>query len=223
MIEPTTDPAADEAEPASPAGPSPPLGEHPTVPAGQDLPAETDALGRLESVLAEGLTAIRAELAAKLTYDQFKEQQVERLHNELQGYKSDLIRRATEPLFFGLIKLHDHLGHLVSSLREQAVDELSPARLLDHLDEFRDDVELLLARHGVEPFSVAEETFDPRRQTAVERRLTEDPSSNGRIAGRVRPGFEQGAVLLQKERVAVWVAAPTTTPEPSKIREDLSP
>jgi hypothetical protein len=36
----------------------------------------------------------------------------------------------------------------------------------------------------------------------------------GRIADRLRPGFEQGDRLLQKERVAVWAAA-APVPEPS--------
>ncbi|MCB1034861.1 MAG: nucleotide exchange factor GrpE [Acidobacteria bacterium] len=212
-----------------------------SVPAGEpeDLvadPAETAATepvsSPLETLLAEGLEAIRAELATKLTYDRFKEQQIERLHGELQEYKSDLLRRATEPLLHGLIKLHDHLGQLLSGLECQEPEELSPQRLLRYLDEFRDDVEMLLGRHGVEPFSVPTEAFDPRRQTAVDRLPSPDPSMNGHVAARIRPGFEIGDVVLQKERVAVLVAVPTAEPQPStsptsnsheNTQEDLSP
>jgi hypothetical protein len=36
---------------------------------------------------------------------------------------------------------------------------------------------------------------------------TEDPAQVGRIAERMRLGFQQGETLLQKERVAVYAAA----------------
>ena len=42
----------------------------------------------------------------KLAFDTFKEKQIDRLHEELQGYKSDLLLKATQPLIAAIIKLH---------------------------------------------------------------------------------------------------------------------
>ena len=67
----------------------------------------------------------------------------------------------------------------------------------------------VLERNGVRPFEASGEDFDPQRQTAARRVETADPEQVGRIADRIRPGFKQGTVVLQKERVAVYVAALT--------------
>jgi len=42
----------------------------------------------------------------KLAFDNFKEKQIDRLHEELQAYKSDLLLKATQPLIAAMIKLH---------------------------------------------------------------------------------------------------------------------
>lgn len=173
-------------------------------------PSENDtavALERLEAALTAGFTDLRQELRDRLALDRFKEEQITKLHDELQAYRNDLVQRSARQILQGVIRLHDSLGKVVTAMRQKPAEELTPERFFKQLDGFRDDIELLLDQHEVKPFEVSGEELDPRRQTAVSRVPTEDASLIGRIAERLRPGFEQGETLLQKERVAVYAAA----------------
>ena len=165
------------------------------------------ALERLETAMASGFADVLQEFRGKLALDRFKEEQITRLHEELQDYRNDLISRTTRQILQGLIRFHDSLGKVTASLRQRPAEELTPELFFKQLEGFQDDVELLLGQHEVERFEVPGEEFDPRRQTSVRTLYSEDPAQVGRIAERVRSGFRQGETLLQKERVAVYAAA----------------
>ncbi|HEX4955377.1 MAG TPA: nucleotide exchange factor GrpE [Thermoanaerobaculia bacterium] len=168
----------------------------------------------LERRLEDGFETLERLFADKLAYDQFKEQQIDRLHAELQAHKGDLLLRAQQPLLRGLIRLHDDLGRLADALAERAGEELTRERFQSYLAGFRDDVETLLDQHGVTRFEAPGESFDGRRQLAARTCQTAEPALVGQLAERLRPGFELGDSLLQKERVAVFVAAPNQVQEP---------
>ena len=175
--------------------------------AGPTLDTLSSAVERLETAVAAGIAEILGEFRDKLALDRFKEDQITKLHEELQAYKNDLISRVSRQILQGVIRLHDDLGKVAASMRQKPVEELTPERFFQQLEGFQDDVELLLGQHGVERFEVDGEEFDPRQQTALRTIPTEDPAQVGHVAERLRPGFLQGANLLQKERVAVYAAA----------------
>ena len=228
------DPVAFEPPPPYPIGgdpsvvpPPPPVGRQtPDSPAPPD--ASEDALesvaGRLETAIAAGVTSILAEFRENFALDRFKEDQINRLHEEVQAFRNDLVLRTVRQVLQGLIRLHDDMGKVLASLRGRPAEELTPERLLHQIEGFQDDVELLLGQHGVERFEAAVEELDPRRQTALRTLPASDPAQVGRIAERLRPGFEQGDVLLQKERVAVFAATSGTHQGPhEKAKEEMVP
>lgn len=196
----------------SPPPSPPPAGPEPVEP-GQDL-SSAEALARLEAAVADGFADVLREVREKAAVDRFREEQVDRLHAELQTYKNDLVSKQARLLIQGIIRLHDDLGKAVAALRQKPPEELTPETLFRQLADFQDDLELLLGQHGVERFQTLGEELDPRRQTVARTVPTDDPGRAGRIAERVRPGFEQGETLLQKERVAVWVSANGTNDKP---------
>lgn len=175
-----------------------------------ELPSKKDAsvaIERLEAAVATGFADLRQEFQDQFALDRFKEEQITKLHDELQAYRNDLVNRTARQILQGVIRLHDSLGKVVTALRQKPAEELTPERFFQQLDGFRDDIELLLDQHEVKPFEVSGEELDPRRQTAVNKIPTEDTALVGHVAERLRPGFEQGEALLQKERVAVYAAA----------------
>jgi len=175
-----------------------------TAPAALDL---AGTLGHLQETVTAGFADLLQHLRDKLTYDRFKEEQITRLHEELQAYKSDLVAKPARQLVQGLIRMHDDLGKMATALRQKPAEELTPERFFQQFADFQDDLELLLGQNGVERFQTPGDVFDPRRQTAIRMVPADDPSRVGQIAERLRPGFEQGEALLQKERVAVYVAS----------------
>ena len=196
--------------------PPPPYALEATVSPNPEPPPEApgitlDALGsaveRLETAVAAGIAEILGEFRDKLALDRFKEDQITKLHEELQAFRNDLISRASRQILLGVTRLHDDLGKVAFALRQKPAKELTPERYFQHLEGFQDDIELLLGQHGVERFELDGEEFNPRRQTALRTISTDDPAQVGRVAEHLRPGFLQGETILQKERVAVYAAA----------------
>jgi molecular chaperone GrpE (heat shock protein) len=183
---------------------------------GEELLAGLD---RLEDRLGQGFERLLGELKARWALDRFREAQVDKLHAELQEHKRDLLGRAVQPVLQGLVRLHGDLGKTVEALQDKDPKELSPQRFFGVLDGFQEDLELLLERHGVSRFESPGEVFEPARQTALRTEPAPRAELAGRILARIRPGFEQGDVLLRKEGVAVWASPPdplTETDDPGR-------
>lgn len=201
----------EERIPAERPGPSPDpvTSQGASFQAAQPPPADIpDQVFRsMEEAVREGFAEVLREFRDKFALDRFKEDQITKLHEEVQAFRNDLVLRTVRQVLQGLIRLHDDLGKVSASIRQRSAEEMTLERFLQQLAGFQDDVELLLGQHGVERFEGSGEGFDPRRQTALRMVFTDDPAQVGRIAERLRPGFEQGESLLQKERVAVFAAA----------------
>ncbi|SMF55235.1 molecular chaperone GrpE [Azospirillum oryzae] len=153
----------------------------------------------------------------KLTSDNFRESQIDRLHDELQEYRSDIVAKALRPIFSAIIRLHGDSGRLAQSLRGEPPDRLSPDRLIRMFEDFREDLERILRDNGVEPYTDQEQAdhFNGRRQQAVGFVSTPDEGQHAVVAERVRPGFVYGETVLQKELVRVFKyepAKPTLAP-----------
>jgi molecular chaperone GrpE (heat shock protein) len=191
-----------EAEPTAAAPPA--AGEG--APSADEAPGDglRQVLQRLEERFARELAELRQRFDDRLVYDRFKEEQVSRLHEELQTYKQDLLARASRPILQGVIRLYGDLGKTVAALRARPPAEVAAADLSRALDDVRDDLELLLGQHGVERFEMPGDLLEPARQTVVRTVPTADSALVGRIAERGGPGFVQGQTLLQREKVAVY-------------------
>lgn len=206
-------------------GPEDAPGERPSGEDGVIAPAPPPAhdaliegIRRLEEHVTAQTGRLMQAFSEKLAFDGFKEEQIARLHAELQQHREGLLERTTRPLLNAVIRVHDNLGKVVSSLRTRPPEEITPERTFRVLDGFREDLELLLSQHGVESFDPHDDVFDPRIHTVLRTVPTDDPSRIGRIAERVRPGFSLGDALLQKARVAVFTAqsAPKPASQPAE-------
>lgn len=172
--------------------------------------ASSDSMTRVEKAIEAAVERVLDAFERKLAYDTSKQLQVDRLHAELQEHRAGLALRAARPIVHGMIRLHDNIGKLVTALHNKPSDELSPAHLFALFEGLQEDIEIILAQNGVAAYREPSQTFDPRRQRAVRAVVTHDPQLGGCVAEPLRPGFEQGGEILEKERVVVyqWQAPP---------------
>jgi molecular chaperone GrpE len=178
------------------------------------------SLAKLEELVDKRFEQVFKTFEEKLTYDRVKEDQISRLHDELQAYKADLVAKTARPLTSGIIRFHDDVGRIVEALRKRDVAELTPDRFFKVIQGFQQDIEIVLSDNGVEAYSEPGDTFDPHRQKALATVPSTDAALTGHIAARLRPGFEQSGTVLQKERVAVYVLADAGAPSSNDDIED---
>ena len=181
--------------------------------------AEADSSPRPQADLSALLSNLEARLLdafnQKLAFDTFKEKQIDRLHEELQGYKSDLLLKAAQPLIAAIIKLHSDVGRLISGISREDPTKLTVEQIIGFFDSFRDEIVDLLAARGVEMFQTAGgDRFDARRQSSVGTVETSNSELAGRVAETAQPGFEQGTTVLSKEKVKIYSFARLGSDEP---------
>ncbi len=198
-----TPPAAATADPSSTADGGPddrtarPLESALTV-LQQTLECRLEELaGRLDRRFDGLQSQFDREVRAEAT----RERVVDRLHTELQGYKQDLLYSLLRPLFLDLIQWHDELARRAESLAAGSDPDQRQGRLLAELSEGLED---LLCRHGVEPFRLESDQFDPSQQRSIKTVTSPDPCQHRTVAARLRPGFRSGERLIRPELVSVY-------------------
>lgn len=203
-LEPLPSPASSETE-LVPLGPAP------------EEPPATDVLARQVELVQEEVSAgferVLAAFESRLANDSFREKQLDRLHEELDGHRKDLLLRAVRPLLHGVIKLHADVSKRLEIFRDKPAGTYSADDLAEWYGDVCEDIETFLAQHGVHAFRSEPDRLDPRRQAAMLRKPTSDAALVGTVARQIRPGFEQGEAVLEKERVEVFVAEAPTGPE----------
>lgn len=168
-----------------------------------------DGSGVTLARLLDEMRVLQASFDAKIRYDEVRERSVQSMSDELAAYRENQAQRQLRPLLIDLITLRDDLAK-VGEAADRATDT---ARLLD---QFRDAVEQILARNGVDPFTVEGDVLDRTRQRVITVLPSDDPSANRRIAQRLRPGFQWYDRVLRPEWVSVYrYAAPSPPPGPT--------
>ncbi|WGJ16512.1 nucleotide exchange factor GrpE [Methylocapsa sp. D3K7] len=185
----------------------------------EESDSEADSAPNSQDDLSALLSHLEARLLdafnQKLAFDNFKEKQIDRLHEELQGYKSDLLLKAAQPLIAAMIKLHAGAGRLIIGISQEDPTKLTAERIIGFFDNFRDEIADILAARGVEMFLTAVgEQFDVRRQSSVGTVETSNLALAGRVAETAQPGFELGSTVLSKEKVKIYSATCSGADEP---------
>jgi len=141
----------------------------------------------------------------KILYDITKEKQIDKLHSELQTYKQDVVFKATKPLINSVIYIYDDIDKMIQRYTNKP-EELDLKKMMNILETLREDIEILLEENGITQFSEEFKTkFDPKTQQLIKKIPIGDKEQVGEVVEKIRPGFENVAEIIRKERVAVYV------------------
>ncbi|KOR29011.1 hypothetical protein TI04_09625 [Achromatium sp. WMS2] len=126
-----------------------------------------ERIENIEKALQAGMKHILDAFTTKIAYDAFKQQQIDRLHEELQQHRGNLIARTMRPLVHGVIHLHDTIGKLIIHLEK--VQDQQQKDFCAILQGIQEDVEILLSHNGVKAYREGNTNaaFDPRRQRVL--------------------------------------------------------
>jgi molecular chaperone GrpE len=166
------------------------------------------ALKELGEDLARRMELLCAMFERESRAEATRERVIDRLHAELQEYKQDLLLKVQRPIFIDLIQLHDDIGKMIAAHATSEADAERAPALPGILESIRADIEDILYRQGVEPFTLEGADFDPRKQRAISTLATDDPALNKTVAARLRKGFQAGEKLVRPEIVTVYTLRP---------------
>ncbi|MDR1578890.1 MAG: nucleotide exchange factor GrpE [Synergistaceae bacterium] len=219
LPEPSVTSAAPAMPPTSPRQASLPLGSSPEPirPAAPETAAEASAAGiqkiseelkRLGSKLDE--IAQKNEMADRLHV------MVNKLHEELQKYKNDLIWKAIQPLLVGIVRMNDKITETVGKV--QSKKETDPDKIIDAFEYVPEMLEETLFRQRVTDYSTEPgNALNVLRHKVVKPVIeTDDETKHHTIALSLRNGYEYEGKMVAEELVRVFSYKPKSAETKAK-------
>ena len=171
----------------------------------QDVEAGLKTEEKMEKTIKEQMEQLRLDFEEKVKNDRHKEEIIDKLHEENQAYKRDLLRKMMEPVFLNVIRLIDDYAKLSKHYHEKELTQEDGERLRKSIEGIGPDLEYLLLNQGAEPYSTGEGYFDPKRHRALETVETTDETKDKALVESLRPGYRWGDRVIRYEMVSVNV------------------
>ncbi len=209
-------PAAEETV-STPEDPAPvPATEETTEPipeteTADPAPSEHEILKQALDDIKSGLATLQESFDQKIKTDAKKNEQFDRLHDELQDYRNGTFDKNIDAIALEIIRLIDELGNDADFYQETAETDGTAKALYKKTDDLRQELLDILYRQSIEPYQEKSEELDSHRQTNVQTVTTEEAEKHRKIAERVADGYEKNGRVIRKERVKVYRAVPPKT------------
>ena len=157
------------------------------------------------NIISCQLEELNKEFLSKLKNDAHKEKLIDSLHQELQSYKNDLIKKHVQSMAVDIIKIIDDIRKLSEHYQSMNAEDVEPNKLLDLLERIPGDLEDIFLYQGVKPFTCSGNEFDAARQRVLKRVVTSDMSLDNKVAKSLKPGYEMGDRVIRPEIVSVYL------------------
>lgn len=166
------------------------------------FPEISDSIAKL----MDAFTELKTDIERKSLDDSARDNTIERLHTELQQYKSGLLEKLVTPLVMEMITLHDNLGKTIQYERERSeqAESGSDNPVAEAHRSTQLQIEDILERQGITPFKEESQYFDGKRQRAITVTPAESESDSQVVYERVRVGFDWDGKVVRPELVNVY-------------------
>jgi molecular chaperone GrpE len=152
------------------------------------------------SELSEKLQSLETLFSRRLSYDAGKEKILDKLHAELQDYKSDIYAKLTRPIFYDIAVVLDDIRKIRSGLdtEKQSDSDALVASIAESLV-------FLLDKYEVLPYASEPGTkYDATKQRMVRTKGTSDPTQVGLIAESISDGYLQNDQVIYPEKIVAY-------------------
>ena len=166
---------------------------------------ETETLQHEIDLIHRQLDELKDEFVGKLKYDAHKDKIIDKLHQELQEYKQDIVKKHILSIVLDVVKVADDIRKWLTYFRSLDVSQRDPVKLFRYLEAIPSDLEDIFYWQGVKPYSSKDGIFNPAKQRAIKKIPTDDSARDKTIAKSLRPGYEWEDKVIRQEMVAVYV------------------
>lgn len=158
--------------------------------------------------ISKQLSDLHKEFQIKIKNDAHKDKVIDNLHQELQQYKNNHLKKYLLPTIMDIIQFIDGLRKLIKYLTLQRPEESDPQiqmKLTKLLKSIPSDLEDICFRQGISPFKCSDKAFNPGRQRILKKIQTEDIEKDKTVAESLRPGYVWDGEVIRPEVVSVYI------------------
>ena len=166
--------------------------------------ASIDLQHHLDAIQAQ-MVQLQDEFSGKIKYDEHKDEIIDKLHQELQEYKQDIVKKHILSIVLDVVKVADDIRKWITYFKSLDVSQRDPVKLFRYLEAIPSDLEDIFYWQGVKPYTNKKGAFDPAKQRAMKKISTDDISKDKTVAKSLRPGYEWEGKVIRQEMVAVYV------------------
>lgn len=153
----------------------------------------------------------------KIANDEYKDQLFDNMHAELIKYQQGSIDKMVDDMAMDVILLSDNVKQAIENYKDRKPSEENYEKLLKMLQGTSYELEDILFRQSIEPYSVEDDEFDPRKQRVIGKVPTDKKELNNKVASRGVVGYEKDSgQVLRRENVRIY----KYQPEESSSKED---
>ena len=158
---------------------------------------------KLEEAL-KALSALQTSFDDKIAVDQHKNQLFDNMHRELTKYQNGLLEKAVNTMAMDIIQFADSVKKTLGIYEGKEPNEDNYGKLLRVLGGVAEDLDDILYRQGIEPYAVAGDDVDARRQKIIKTVETDEEKMNNKIAARIAVGYEKEGKTLRQEIINIY-------------------
>lgn len=169
------------------------------------------------TILSRQMSELKDLFNQKIANDKYKDQLFDKMHAELVKYQQGSVDKMVDDMAMDVILLSDTTKQIINKYKDSEPSEENYIRLLNQFQGISDELEDILFRQSIEPYSVEDDEFDPKKQRVIGKVTTDNKELNNKVASKVVVGYEKdNGQVLRRENVNIY----KYQPEESSSKED---
>lgn len=141
----------------------------------------------------------------KIANDEYKDQLFDKMHAELVKYQQGSVNKMVDDMAMDVILLSDNTKQTINKYRDREPSEENYTKLLNQFQGIADELEDILFRQGIEPYTVEDDEFDPKKQRVIGKVTTDQEELNNKVASKGAIGYEKDSgQVLRRENIKIY-------------------
>lgn len=141
----------------------------------------------------------------KIANDEYKNQLFNKMHAELVKYQQGSVNKMVDDMAMDVILLSDNTKQTINKYRDREPSGENYTKLLNQFQGIADELEDILFRQGIEPYTVEDDEFDPKKQRVIGKVTTDQEKLNNKVASKGAIGYEKDSgQVLRRENVKIY-------------------
>jgi molecular chaperone GrpE (heat shock protein) len=172
------------------------------------LSSGDNGIGEKFDVLKQDISALRElteNISFRLEHNKRKEELIDKLHTENQGYKNGMYQKLVMPFVNENIFLIDNYTKLVKGYESKDASEIGVKKLLRQLGDIVEDLENSLYKNGIEAYEAEIGTpVDFSKQKIIKTVPTEDLKKDKTVCESLKKGFILDEKIIRQEQISCY-------------------
>ncbi len=140
----------------------------------------------------------------KIMEDEHKNSLFDKMHKELTDCRNEVYEKISNMMALDIIQLTDAVKSDCDFYSEKEANEENYKKLLNAVKGIAQELEDILYRQNIEPYSVAGEDVDAKKQKIIQTVGTDEKEKDNKVAQRTVCGYEKNGKVLRQERIKIF-------------------